>query len=99
MGTVMAYFYQLIYCLVIMFFSKVTYSNFKFEDLYILNIKNFTETIKSGIPNFVIYFAVFVNAYVATSLVVQLPIPPGYPSIENSGGTSIVQQLISSMTP
>ncbi|AUF83234.1 MATE family efflux transporter [Mesoplasma syrphidae] len=99
LGTVMAYFYQLVYCLIVIFFSKITYSNFSFRDLYILNPKNFTETIKAGVPNFVIYFAVFINAYVATSLVVQLPIPNGYPSIEDSGGTSIVQQLISSMTP
>ncbi|KAF5295866.1 hypothetical protein FQA39_LY13039 [Lamprigera yunnana] len=57
---------------------------------------NFIGTVKAGIPNFVLYFAIFINAYISTSLVVNLP-----SMIEgiNDNGTSMEQKLLSAMGP
>ncbi|ATZ18430.1 hypothetical protein ESOMN_v1c00440 [Williamsoniiplasma somnilux] len=99
LGTIMAFLYQILYCLVVIYASKISYSKFKIRNLFILQKQNWTETIKAGIPNFIIYFAVVVNSYVSTAVVIKLPIPKEGPSFEQNGGVSILQQLISSMTP
>jgi Na+-driven multidrug efflux pump len=99
LGTIMAFLYQIIYCLFVIFCSKVSFSKFKFRHLIILRRKNWAETLKAGVPNFIIYFAVVVNSYVSTATVISLPIPKEGPSFSENGGVSILQQLISSMTP
>ena len=99
LGTIFSFLYQFIYCLIVMFFSKVTYSNFSFHDLFHLRLKNLTYALKAGFPNFVNYFAFVINGYLVTSLVIRLPASKSGPSIAANGGVSILQQLISSITP
>lgn len=99
LGTIFSFLYQFIYCLIVMFFSKVTYSNFSFHDLFNLRLKNLTYALKAGFPNFINYFSFVVNGYLTTSLVIRLPASRSGPSIEANGGVSILQQLISSITP
>ena len=99
LGTIFSFLYQFIYCLIVMFFSKVTYSNFSFHDLFHLRLKNLTYALKAGFPNFINYFAFVINGYLVTSLVIRLPASKSGPSIAANGGISILQQLISSITP
>lgn len=99
LGTIFSFLYQLIYCLIVMFFSKVTYSNFRWKDLYALKLSNLTYALKAGFPNFINYFSFVVNGYLTTALVIRLPLSKTGPSIEANGGVSILQQLIASLTP
>ncbi|WP_026389331.1 MATE family efflux transporter [[Acholeplasma] multilocale] len=100
MGTVAAYLYQLIYSLIVMFKSKVSYSKFRFEHLYKLHIHNYTYSLKAGLPNFIMYFAIFINVYVSTAVVIHLPVPESIPGeLAKEGGISITQRFLSSLTP
>ncbi|ATG97716.1 MATE family efflux transporter [Mesoplasma lactucae] len=99
MGTIFSFLYQFIYCLFVMFFSKVTYSNFTWRNLWDLKISNLTYSLKAGFPNFINYFAFVVNGYVSTALVIRLPESKAGPSVVENGGVSINQQLISAITP
>ncbi|WP_031542313.1 MATE family efflux transporter [Mesoplasma photuris] len=96
LGSVISFLYQLLYCLILMFYGKRSYSKFKLENLYKLNFKNGIYSVKAGLPNFIMYFAIFINIFVSTAVLTELPLPQGF---TDKDGVSLLQNFMSSLTP
>ncbi|AOX44103.1 hypothetical protein S100390_v1c07670 [Spiroplasma sp. NBRC 100390] len=93
LGTVVAWLWQIIVGFIIVFCSKSSYSQFKWQDVVKIKWSNITAFFKAGLSNFISNFALVVSSYLSTVLVVLLP------NQEQYNGVSVLQELLSALNP
>ena len=98
LGTVCSWITQIIWGAIIIFKFKNSHSKFKFTNIININKSNFWNFTKVGFPNFIANFAFVITSYVATSLIIKLPVAMNEISLE-ADGVSILQQLMAALTP
>ncbi|WP_368486049.1 MATE family efflux transporter [Spiroplasma sp. DGKH1] len=93
LGTVLSYFVQFGWGIILIFCFKHSNARFNKHDLFFIKWNNVANFMKAGLPNFIISLSFMLTSYVATSLAVLLP------NQKYENNIAILQQLIAAINP